>query len=163
MLLNFVFFGIWVRRSYQRGIQPYNVYNSRTTVQATSDGTSDTMLDAQTNNQNVLRCSNRRREKLIILRCSNRIRKMLKILFCTSLFFAPVFVQCNAPIYYCIPCLPTLVFLSVMLLNSKYAFPQKLLHTRSRVHGGILQLRLAMKKEPSPGSRSRDLSCPVPC
>ena len=30
-----------------------------------------------------------------------------------SFFFAPVF----APIYCCIPCLPTLVFLSVMLLN----------------------------------------------
>ena len=28
-------------------------------------------------------------------------------------FFAPVFVQFNAPIYFCIPCLPTFVFLSV--------------------------------------------------
>ena len=34
-------------------------------------------------------------------------------------FFAPVFVQFHAPIYCCIPipCLPTLVFLSEMLLN----------------------------------------------
>ena len=49
----------------------------------------------------------------------NRRRKKLKLLFCTFrvVFFASVFVQFNAPIYFCIPCLPTFVFLSVMLLN----------------------------------------------
>ena len=35
MLLNFVFFGVRIRRSYQTGIKPYNVNGNRTTVQAT--------------------------------------------------------------------------------------------------------------------------------
>ena len=47
LLQNFVFFGIWVRRSYQPSIQPHIIYDSRTTVQATSDGASDITLDAQ--------------------------------------------------------------------------------------------------------------------
>ena len=41
----------------------------------------------------------------------------ITILHISGCFFASVFVQFNAPIYFCIPCLPTLVFLSEMLLN----------------------------------------------
>ena len=53
MLRNFVLFGILVRRSCKTGIQPHNVYNSRTTVQVTLDGTSDITLDAQIDDQNA--------------------------------------------------------------------------------------------------------------
>ena len=70
MLLNFVFFGIWVRRSYQTGIQPHNV------------NTENTIL-------------------YILFVCF-----LLLFLFSLMLLF-----------YCCIPYLPTLVFLSVMLLN----------------------------------------------
>ena len=41
------------QRSYQTSIQPQFVYDSSTTVQATSDGTSDITLDSQPDAQNA--------------------------------------------------------------------------------------------------------------
>ena len=66
----------------------------------------------------MLRCSNRRRERLTILKMFKQKKEdaentVLQI----SFIFSLVFVRFNAPIHCCIPCFPTLIFLSIMLLN----------------------------------------------
>ena len=60
------------------------------------------------------------------------------------LFFAPVFLQCNVPIYCCIPCLPTLVFFSVMLLNFVFfgIWFRRLYQTSIQPHNVYLAKRL---------------------